>query len=115
MDMAANLSSRQKTITGLAIATGIIHLILAILSRGDSLFLILFLLNGLGFIALVAALYFMPQMADQRGMVRWALLGFTAVTFVLYFVFNWPQVLNPIGVVDKLIELALMVLLWQDA
>lgn len=114
MDLAANLTNRQKIITGLAVATGVIHLILALLSRSDALFLVLFLLNGLGYLALIAALYYMPQMAAQRSMLRWVLLGFTAVTFVLYFVFNWTTALNPMGIVDKLIELALMVLLWQD-
>ena len=114
MDMAANLSSRQKSIVGLSVATAVIHIILAILSRDDSMFLILFILNGLGYLALVAGLYFVPQLASQRSMIRWALLGFTAVTFVLYFVFNWPTVLNPIGLVDKLIELVLMIQLWQE-
>ena len=114
MDMVAKLSSRQKGIVGLTVATAVIHIILAILSRDDSLFLVLFLLNGIGYLALVAGLYFLPQLASQRSMIRWALLGFTAVTFILYFVFNWPTVLNPLGVVDKLIELVLMIQLWQE-
>ena len=113
MDMVANLSSRQKMIAGLTVATAIIHLVLAAMLGGS--FAILFALNGLGYLALLAAYYFMPQFAEQRSMVRWAFLGFTAVTFVLYFVFNWPAVWGPVGVVDKLIELAMMVLLWQDA
>lgn len=112
MDMVANLSSRQKTIVGLTVATAVIHLILAFLFGGS--FLILFTLNALGYLALLAALYFLPQMAGQRALIRWALLGFTAVTFVLYFVMNWPAIWGPAGIVDKLIELALMVFLWQD-
>lgn len=71
MDMVANLSSRQKTITGLTVATAVIHVILAFIFGGA--FLILFLLNGIGYLALLAALYFLPQMAGQRGMIRWAL------------------------------------------
>lgn len=114
MDMVANLSGRQKAITGLTVATAIIHIVLAILSRDQTMFLVLFLLNGIGYLALLAALYFLPQMAGQRSMVRWALLAFTAVTFVLYFVFNWPDIWSPMGIVDKLIELVLIVLLLQE-
>ena len=112
MDMAAKLSSRQKTIALLTVATALIHIVLGFMAGGT--FLIMFLLNGLGYLALLAALYFLPQMAGQRAMVRWVLLAFTAVTFILYFVFNWPDIWGPIGIVDKLIELALMVLLVQD-
>ena len=114
MDMVAKLSGRQKGIVGLTVATAVIHIILAILSSGQPMFLILFLLNGLGYLALLAALYFMPQMAGQRAMVRWAFLAFTAVTFILYFVFNWPEIWNPMGIVDKLIELVLIILLFQE-
>lgn len=114
MDMVAKLSSRQKAIVGLTVATAVIHLILAILSRNETMFLVLFLLNGLGYLTLLAGLYFLPQMAGQRSMIRWALLAFTAVTLVLYFVFNWPDIWNPMGIVDKLIELTLVILLLQE-
>ncbi len=107
-----NLTTRQWGIVGLAVATALIHLALAF--GDDMFFLVAFLLNAAGYLALVAALYFLPQFAKQRQLVRWALLGFTAVTFILYFVFNWPNIWGPIGLVDKGIELALMILLWLD-
>ena len=112
MDMAANLSSRQKSIVGLTVATALIHIVLGVMSGGS--FMIIFLLNGLGYLALLAGLYFLPQLAGQRSLVRWALLGFTAVTFILYFVFNWPDIWSPMGLVDKVIELILIVFLWQE-
>ncbi|WP_420629005.1 hypothetical protein [Candidatus Leptofilum sp.] len=112
MDLTANLSGQQKTIVGLTVATALIHIVLGVLAGGT--FLIMFLLNGLGYLVLMAALYFLPQFAAQRSLIRWVLLAFTAVTFILYFVFNWPDIWSPIGIVDKLIELALIVLLWQD-
>ncbi|WP_420640801.1 hypothetical protein [Candidatus Leptofilum sp.] len=114
MDTFSNLASRQKGIVGLAVTTAVIHIILALLNSDDMMFLVLFLLNGLGYLVLIAGLYFLPQLASQRSLVRWGLLAFTAVTFILYFVFNWPNIWGPIGIVDKLIELALMILLWQD-
>ena len=112
MDMAANLSSRQKAIAGLTVATALIHVVLGIMSGGS--FMIIFLLNGLGYLALLAGLYFLPQLAGQRSLVRWAFIGFTAVTFILYFVFNWPDIWNPMGLVDKAIELILIIFLWQE-
>ena len=114
MDMVANLSGRQKAIVGLTVATAVIHIILAIMSRSETMFLVLFLLNGLGYLALLSGLYFLPSMAGQRSLIRLALMGFTAITVVLYFVFNWPDVWAPMGIVDKLIEIILIVLLWQD-
>jgi len=112
MDMVAKLSGRQKAIVGLTVATALIHIVLGIMSGGT--FLIIFLLNGLGYLALLAALYFLPQFAAQRSMVRWALLAFTAVTFILYFAFNASNPWNPMGLVDKAIELILIILLWQE-
>ncbi len=112
MDMVANLSGRQKAIVGLTVVTAVIHVVLGIISGGS--FMVIFLLNGLGYLALLAGLYFLPQLAGQRSMVRWAFLAFTAVTFILYFVFNWPEIWNPMGIVDKLVELVLIILLFQE-
>lgn len=111
--MSVELSNRQWGIVALTVITALIHIGLAIPGLPDA-FSIIFLLNGIGYLALVAALYFLPQLAEQREMVRWALLAFTAVTFILYFVFNLPNSLSPIGLIDKAVELALIVLLWMD-
>lgn len=111
MDVAASLSGRQKAIVGLTVATALIHIVLGILVP---MFRVIFLLNGIGYLALLAALYFLPQFAAQRSLVRWALLAYTAVTFILYFVFNWPDIWSPMGLVNKAIELILIILLWQD-
>lgn len=110
--MSVNLSSKQWTIVALTVATALIHLFLAL--GNLDIFGITFLLNAAAYLALIAGLYFIPQLAPQRGLIRWALLGVAAITFLLYFVFNWPDVLQPLGIIDKLIELALIVLLWQE-
>jgi hypothetical protein len=92
----------------LALATAIIHLYLG-LSFGNTLFV----LNGLGYLGLLAALQLpIPQLARFRPFVRWALVGYTALTIVLYFVM---APLTVIGLVDKAIEVALIVLLLADA
>lgn len=111
--MSKNLGSLQIGIIVLTILTAAIHFFLGIRSLATP-FGIMFILNGLGYLALLAALYFIPQLAAQRGLIRWLLLGYTAVTFVLYFVFNWPDIWSVWGLVDKAIELLLIILLFLD-
>jgi uncharacterized membrane protein len=90
-------------IVALMLATAAIHLYLG--SMGFPLFI----LNGLGYIALLAALYLpVPQLMRYRNLARWALIGYTALTVILWLVIGAR---TPIGYVDKLIELALISLL----
>lgn len=86
----------------LTAATAIIHLVLGIPNG-----LIMFILNGIGYLALVAALY-LPQFKRYNTWVRWALIAFTAVTII-----GWIAVgsRNAIGYIDKVIEIALIALL----
>jgi hypothetical protein len=95
----------QIGIIALAVATALIHIYLAIPET-----LMMFYLNGLGYLTLTAAL-FLPQLRQYRGMVRWALLGFAAVTVI-----GWAAMgeRSSIAYVDKVIELALIALLWMD-
>ncbi len=107
--MTSSLNTRRYAIIALTVITAIVHLGLGFTTSNT-----LFILNGLGYLALIVALYFIPQLAAQRSLIRWVLLGYTAVTFVLYFVFNWPNIWGPAGLIDKAIELILIVLLWLD-
>jgi hypothetical protein len=86
----------------LAVATALIHIALAIPTN-----LILFYLNGLGYLGLTAALY-LPQFRAYRQLVHYALIAFTAVT-----VLGWAVVgeRSTIAYIDKAIEVALVVLL----
>jgi hypothetical protein len=106
--MNLSLSSRQWVITGLVAATAFIHLGVGGWNNP------LFIANGIGYLVLVLCLYFFPQLESQRSLIRWALIAYTAVTFILYFVVNWPGVFSPIGLLDKAIELAIIILLWLD-
>jgi len=107
--MTSSLNTRRYAIIALTVITAIVHLGLGFTTSNT-----LFILNGLGYLVLIVALYFIPQLAAQRSLIRWVLLAYTAVTFVLYFVFNWPNIWGPAGLIDKAIELILMVLLWLD-
>lgn len=107
--MTSALNPKRYAIVALTVITALIHLALGINPLNP-----LFLLNGAGYLVLIVALYFIPQLAGQRALIRWVLLAFTAVTFVLYFVFNWPDIGEPVGLLDKAIELVLIILLWLD-
>ncbi len=72
----------------------------------------LFLINEIGYLVLNSALY-LPPLARYRRVVRWLLIIFAAATFMLYFLFNGFR-LSPIAIVDKLAELALIILLLID-
>lgn len=69
----------------------------------------LFVLNGLGYIGLAAALYLpLSRVSPYRGIVRWVLIGYTALTIVLWFAIAFP---TPLGYVNKVNEAALIALL----
>lgn len=107
--MNLSLSTRQWVITGLVVVTALIHLGISGGWANP-----LFIANGIGYLVLIVCLYFVPQLRSQRSLIRYALLGYTAVTFILYFVFNWPDIWGPVGLLDKAVELALIILLWLD-
>ena len=69
----------------------------------------LFLLNGIGYLVLVVALY-LPALYRFRRGVRWLLIIYAAVTFIMYFVINGFH-LNAISIVAKAAEIALIGLL----
>lgn len=92
----------------LTLATAIIHLVVLNLESID----ILFVLNGLGFLGLLA-LYLLPIPIAQKyhNAVRWAFMAYTAVSILAWVIVGSPSVL---GFTDKAIEVALIVLLWLD-
>ncbi len=108
--MLANLSGRAYGIIVLTLATALIHLILGF-SGPDPIFI----LNGLGYIVLLIALYFIPQLAGMRKWIRWVFILYTAVTIILFFVFQGADAFSSVlGLVTKVIELVLIVMLWLD-
>ena len=101
----------------LTLATAVIHLYLAFSAipyYGLNFGVMLFILNGLGYLGLLAALQLpIPQLARFRGATRWTLVVFAALTIVLFFLMApWYDI---IGYVDKAIEVALIALLIADA
>jgi hypothetical protein len=101
----------------LTLVTAVIHLYLALTAipyYGLNFGVMLFILNGLGYLALVAALQLpIPQLARFRSVARWTLVAYAALTIVLFFVM--APFYDFIGYLDKAIEVALIVLLVVDA
>src|ERR671917_2191157 len=102
----------------LTLATAVIHLYLALSAipyYGLNFGVTLFILNGLGYLGLLAALQLpIPQLARFRSAARWALVAFAVLTIVLFFVMA-PKPYTIVGYVDKAIEVALIALLLADA
>ena len=103
---ATGLTPLRGGIVVLALATAIIHIMLAI-----PLTLIGFYLNGLGYAGLAAALV-LPQLHRYRRQIRYLFMGFTALTILLWIMLGQPY--TAIGFTDKAIEIALLGLLWVD-
>ncbi len=92
----------------LTVATALIHFRQAFLFPTPDP---LFILNGLGYLGLLAALYLpIPQLSGYKRIIRFALIGFTALTFVLFFILT-GGVGTSIAYIDKTIEAILIVLL----
>ena len=71
-----------------------------------------FILNGLGYLALLAGLYLpFPQFARHRNAVRWTLIGYAALTILLWILFGER---TPVGYAAKTCEVALILLLLVD-
>src|SRR4051812_41750409 len=101
----------------LTLATAGIHPYLALTAiptMGFNFGVMLFILNGLGYLGLLAVLQLpIRQLARFRSAARWALIAFAALTIVLFFLM--APVYPIIGYVDKAIEVALIALLLADA
>ncbi|MBN1145796.1 MAG: hypothetical protein JXA78_00970 [Anaerolineales bacterium] len=89
----------------LTLATAAIHLWLGIPNNFT-----MFILNGVGYLALLVALY-LPQLKKYQSWVRWAFIAYTAVTVIAWVAIGSR---NAIGYADKLIEAALIALLFIE-
>ena len=99
------LGALDVAIVGLTLATAAIHLALAAERN-----LIPFYLNGAGYLALLVAFYASAMRCVQRHTrVAWALLGYTALTIVLWAARGQR---TEIAYVDKVIEALLAAAIW---
>ena len=92
-------------IIGLTIVTAVIHVVL-----GSPLLI----LNGLGYLALLAVLFVpLSQLQPWQRFARWGLIGYTVLTIILYFVAHrggiWME--DGLGLGTKMVEIILVLLL----
>jgi hypothetical protein len=94
-------------VIALTIGTAMIHLYLGL--QGFPLFI----LNGLGYLTLLAALTLpKPCISGYRSLTRWVLVGYTTLTIFLWILVGAR---NSIGYADKIIEIVLVALLVLEA
>ena len=103
------MGTKQIAIIVLTLGTALIHFSLLFPD-------VLFILNGLGYLALLAA-YFLPLpfTKNNHSLVRWVFIGYTIVTILAWIAIgdkSWPG--SALGYITKLIEIALVILLWSD-
>lgn len=105
---------RDQTLTSLdylaivlAAITGVIHLMEGVEDWDEGFIGLLFVLAGLGFFGgIVLLLYgFAKRPLYVAGII------FTGIQFVAYFVLRWPDIYDSLGLLDKVVQLALMVVL----
>lgn len=105
----------RTTITVLTLITALVHLVLlnyGIYQDKGSID-VLFTLNGLGYLALLWALFNPPAfLAGQSKLVHYAFMAYTLVT-ILAWVFLNGDFSDLVGVGTKLVEVLLIVALWS--
>jgi len=102
----------QITLILLTTFTALIHFQRAV---EDPDIRVLFILNGLGYFALLAAFY-LPAFQKFHRLVRWTFIVYTAITILLYFVWvamsgEWTI---PLGPVAKIVEGAMIMILLRE-
>src|SRR6185436_2507946 len=96
------------------LATAFLHLSLYPKLGFDPIFL-----NGFGYLALLGA-YFLPIpfFQDKHQLVWWALVGYTLLTIVLWFILGDKHFVagttSAIGYYAKAAEVLLLIFLWLD-
>jgi hypothetical protein len=106
-----NLSGKHFVIILAALATAFLHIAL----WPD----IMFTLNGVGYLGLLAA-YFLPVpfFQERRTLVWWALAGYTLLTIILWVIMGdknfVPGTSSATGYYAKAAEVILLVFLWLD-
>lgn len=112
-DTSTRFGTMKIGILLLGVITAIVHLVvLNVLLFAEEGISILFTLNGLGYLAMLAA-YFLPVPIFQknRGLIRWVFIGYTALT-ILAWIPGGSR--DQLGYGTKLVELVLILLLFLD-
>jgi hypothetical protein len=109
--MDARPSTTPQSAADIAIRIGVVVLTLIAAIVHISLLFpdSVFILNGLGYLALLAALYLpIPRLVPYRGLARWTLIGYAMLTILAWVAIGERTLLGYSATAD---EVALIVLL----
>jgi hypothetical protein len=108
-----NTTVSRALLVIITLVTAGVHLFLGVRNI-PSPFGVMFVLNAIGFLGLLG-LYLLPIgfVAPYRAIVRWVLIAYSALTFILYFAFNGLS-LDLVSGITKAAELGLIAVLWLD-
>jgi hypothetical protein len=113
-----NKSTLRWLIIIATVVTALVHLALGlagIFGGSPGGLDIAFVLNGLAYLTLLAALFFftVPVLSANKRLTHYLLIALGAVTFILFFVFNWQHVLvgevGPAAIVAKIADLTVVI------
>lgn len=93
--------------------TAIVHLVILNMGfiRGEGQIDVLFALNGLGFLAFLAAFFFeIPLVRQYQQWVNWGFLAYTVITLIAWIAIGAR---NAVGYITAIDEVALIALLWM--
>lgn len=103
-------SATRTAVIILTLITAIVHLVVLNLGGLQPMFI----LNGLGYLALLGALIWKFP-AGQERLVYYAFMAYTLVTIVAWYMVNGAEGFGSIlGVGTKVVEVLLIVFLWLD-
>ena len=106
VSLAARGNLLRACIIALACVTALIHISLLFPDP-------VFIMNGLGYLGLLGALYLpIAQLAPWRRQIRWLLIGYTVLTIVLWVAFGSRI---PIAYISKAAELLLIACLLLES
>ena len=112
MQAQTRVRTSQIALIALTVIAALIHFQRAI---EDPDIRVLFILNGLGYFALLAGFY-LPAFQRFHNLTRWAFIVYTAITILLYFV--WVAMSSewtiPLGPVAKIVEAAMILILLRE-
>jgi len=110
------MNNPSNSMSGLKITIAILTLITAGIHFSLLFPDVMFILNGLGYLALLAAyLLPVPVARNNRNLVRWAFIGFAAVTIIAWIAIgekSWPA--GALGYITKVVEILLVIALLRD-
>lgn len=102
----------QVGVVLMTLATAFIHLYLSIEIIAQGMSGTLFILNGLGYIALLAGLFLpIPVVKNYRPLVRVLFILYTLVTVIAWVMIGQRDAW---GYIDKAVEIILIIFLWLD-